>query len=91
MLHDFAVEHGLAVLVVPDGDVELARLLLRQDRLEEGYELPSVVHLDVEVRSREAEDDAGVVRGQEHRVDVAAQADDRSLEVTHVGDDGAGT
>ena len=63
-----AVELGLAVLVVADRVVELGDGLLRHERAEEGDELARSVGVDEEVRAREAEDDRGLVLGQEHGV-----------------------
>ena len=67
---EVAVELGLAVLVEPEGGVELADGLLRHERLEERDERRRVLGVHVEVRAREAEDDRGLVLVAEDGVDA---------------------
>ena len=67
--HQVAIEFGLAVLVVADGDVQLGDRLAGHDRLEERHQLARAMDLDVKVGPGEAEDDAHLVGRQQGRVD----------------------
>ena len=69
MPEEVAVELGLAVLVVAEGDVELGDRLSREDRLQEPDDPGRRLHVDVEVGAGEAEDDRDVVLVEEDGVD----------------------
>jgi len=64
-----AEELGLAVAIVPEGDVKLGHALGGHDRPEEHDRVVRTVDGDEEVRAGEAEDDADVVLGKKNGVD----------------------
>ncbi len=67
-VQEVAVELRLAVLVVAQGDVELGDRLARHQQLQRAGEPVRRVEVDVEVRAREAEEDADVVLVRQDRV-----------------------
>ncbi len=69
-----AVPLGLAVLVVADGDVQLGHRLERHDTLEKAHHVAGDVGLHMKVAACEAENHAGIILAQQHRVDDDALA-----------------
>ena len=70
VLHEVAEEERLALLLQAEHRVELRLRLARQHRLQEGDVGGRHLHVDHEVRAREAEDAADVLGLEQQRVDV---------------------
>ena len=65
MPEQVAVQLGLAVLVLPDGDVDLGEALSRHEAAKEAGQVVGTGDIDVEVRPGEAEHDRRLVLGEE--------------------------
>ena len=68
MVQEGAEELRLPVFVVADGRVQLLGALARHERREERHDRPRTLHVDEEVRPREAEHHRQLVGGRRVRV-----------------------